>query len=52
MNIYQKAQNQILEEFMQIKEAINKIYGYEAIYHIASRIKTPNSIVRKMKKKN
>ncbi|MCI9177138.1 MAG: GTP pyrophosphokinase family protein [Clostridia bacterium] len=52
MNIYQKAQNQVLEELIKIKEAINKIYGYEAIHSIASRIKTPNSIVRKMKKKN
>ena len=52
MNIYQKAANQVVEELEQVRELINYWYGYEAISNITARIKTPKSIIEKMKKKN
>ncbi len=52
MQIYEKAQNQVLEELIQIKEGTSKFYGYDVIHYITSRIKTPKSIIGKMKKKN
>lgn len=52
MNIYQKATNQVVEELEQVRELINYWYGYEAISNITARIKTPKSIIKKMKKKN
>ncbi len=52
MNIYQKAANQVVEELEQVRELINYWYGYEAISNITARIKTPKSIIKKMKKKN
>ncbi len=52
MNIYQKAANQVVEELEQVRELINYWYGYEAISNIVARIKTPKSIIKKMKKKN
>lgn len=52
MSVYQIALNQVVEELEQIKLGMNRIYGYEIINHITSRIKTPDSIVKKMKKKN
>lgn len=52
MNIYQKAAEQVVEELEQVRELINYWYGYEAINNITARIKTPKSMIRKMKKKN
>lgn len=52
MNIYQKAAQQVVEELEQVRELINYWYGYEAINNITARIKTPKSMIRKMKKKN
>ena len=52
MSIYQIALNQVVQELEQVKLGMNKIYGYEIINHITSRIKTPKSILKKMKKKN
>lgn len=51
MSVYQKALEQVENELMQIKISMNTIYGYEVINHITSRIKTPESIMNKMKKK-
>lgn len=51
MTVYQKALNQVVEELTQIKTSLNEIYGYEVINHVTYRIKTPDSIIRKMKKK-
>lgn len=51
MTVYQKALNQVVEELTQIKISLNEIYGYEVINHVTSRIKTPDSILKKMKKK-
>ena len=40
------------EELTQIKKSFHKIYGYDIINNITTRIKTPNSIVNKMQKKH
>lgn len=52
MNIYQVASNQVFQELMELKENLHRLYGYNVINNITSRIKTPMSIVNKMKKKN
>ena len=52
MNIYQTAGNQVFQELMELKENLYRLYGYDVISNITSRIKTPTSIVNKMKKKN
>lgn len=51
MGIYQKALDQVFQELTQIKDTLKELYGYDVINHITSRIKTPNSIINKMKKK-
>ena len=48
MSLYDKALEQVKEELTQIKKSFNKIYGYDIINNITTRIKTPNSIVNKM----
>lgn len=52
MGLYQKALEQVAEELTQIKKSFHKIYGYDIINNITTRIKTPNSIVNKMQKKH
>ena len=52
MSIYQKALDQVLQELTEIQKSFHKLYGYDIIQHITSRIKTPRSIINKMKKKN
>ena len=52
MSVYQIALNQVVTELEQVKSGMNELYGYEVINHITSRIKTPESIIKKMKKKN
>ena len=51
MSVYKTALEQVMHEITQIKESFNKIYGYDIINNITSRIKTPDSIVNKMQKK-
>lgn len=51
MAVYKRALNQVTEYLEQIKMSLNEIYGYDVINHITSRIKTPESILKKMKKK-
>ena len=52
MNIYQTAANQVFQEIVELKESLYSLYGYDVINNITSRIKTPTSIINKMKKKN
>ncbi len=52
MSIYQKALEQVYGELNLIKEKTAELYGYDIISNITKRIKTPDSIVNKMKKKN
>ena len=51
MLIYQKALNSIVEKFTNLKRVLNEHYNYEVITNITSRIKSPESIAGKMKKK-
>ena len=52
MLIYEKAMIQAKEELEGFKANLKEIYNYDVISNIESRIKTPDSIVKKMKKKN
>lgn len=52
MKVYKQAKNQVEEVLLLIKYAVKEYYGYDVINNITSRIKTPQSIVNKMKKKN
>lgn len=52
MNIYEQAKKQLEEVLLLIKYAGKQYYGYDIINNITSRIKTPQSIINKMKKKN
>ncbi len=52
MSIYRKALEQVYGELNLIKEKTAELYGYDIISNITKRIKTPDSIVNKMKKKN
>jgi len=51
MTVYRHALEQVVNDLTKIKISMNEIYGYEVINHITSRIKTPESIMKKMKKK-
>ena len=52
MLIYEKAMTQTKEELEGFKTNLKEHYNYDVISNIESRIKTPDSIVKKMKKKN
>ena len=52
MSLYKKAEEEILQKLNIIKEYLKEIYEYDVINHIVSRIKSPNSILNKMKKKH
>lgn len=52
MEVYNKALNNIYKELDILREKINQVYGYEVINNITKRIKTPESIINKMKKKH
>lgn len=52
IEIYKCANEELLEKLFAIKNEINETYGYDIISNITSRIKTPQSIINKMKKKH
>lgn len=52
MLIYEKAMTQAKKELEEFQAGLKKIYSYNVINNIESRIKTPDSIIKKMKKKN
>lgn len=52
LTMYKKALDKIYNELMQVKEFVKEIYNYDVINNIGKRIKTENSIMNKMKKKN
>lgn len=52
MSVYEEAKKQLEEALLLIKYATRQYYGYDVISNITSRIKTPQSIVNKMRKKN
>lgn len=51
MLIYKKALNDTVEKFTHLKQLLNEHYKYEVITNITSRIKSPESIAGKMRKK-
>ncbi len=52
MKIYERALEQINTTLEQVKEKFDKMYGYNIINTISKRLKTPESIINKLKKKN
>ncbi len=50
--LYEKALNKLLDELYILKEYAKEIYEYDLFNTITSRIKTPKSILNKMKRKN
>lgn len=52
MGIYNEARKQIVFQLEMLKEALKQYCGYDVINNITSRIKSPESIINKMKKKN
>lgn len=51
MSIYKMALDKVYDKLTKVQETINYIYGYNAINNITKRIKTPDSIVKKLNKK-
>ncbi len=51
MLIYKKALNDTVEKFTHLEQLLNEHYKYEVITNITSRIKSPESIAGKMRKK-
>lgn len=52
MAIYQKALDYSLQNFMTLKQLLNEYYNYDVISDVTGRLKSPESISGKMKKKN
>lgn len=51
MSVYKEALCQVYNELAEVKVRLNNVYGYDVINNITGRIKTPTSIINKMKKK-
>ena len=51
MEIYNETKNSLVFQLEMLQEALKQYCGYEVINHITSRIKSPESIMNKMKKK-
>lgn len=51
MEFYNQARETIVEQIEVIKDALKQYCGYDVINSITSRIKTPESIINKMKRK-
>ncbi|MBP3597440.1 MAG: GTP pyrophosphokinase family protein [Clostridia bacterium] len=52
MGIYDLAMKKVEKEIEKLKYILNDYYGYSMINSVSSRIKQPESIINKMKKKN
>ena len=52
MLIYEKAMMQAKKELEEFQASLKELYNYNVINNIESRIKTPDSIIKKIKKKN
>lgn len=52
MSLYENAKNDIVQKLTIIQEYLKEVYEYDVVNHITSRIKTKESIIGKMKKKN
>lgn len=51
MNIYEMAMIQVKEDLEGVQNSLNNFYQYDVISNISCRVKTPDSIIKKMKKK-
>lgn len=51
MAIYQKALENTMQKFINLKQLLNEHYDYDVITEVTGRLKTPESIAGKMKKK-
>lgn len=52
INVYEKALDNVYNDLNLVKETINELYGLDIINSITKRIKTTDSIIKKMKEKN
>lgn len=52
MGIYSIAKEKVEKEIDELRYILKDFYGYEVINSVSSRIKRPESIINKMKKKN
>ena len=52
LSVYDKALNQVLDNIKMLQTSLANFYDYNVIDHVNYRIKTPESIVNKMKKKH
>ena len=52
MSIYERAMDKTKIELERIQDSLNKTYNYDVINNIECRIKSPESIIKKMKRKN
>ncbi len=52
MGVYEKALNQVFDTLLQVKAKLYSEFSYDIINNISRRIKTPESIIDKMKKKH
>jgi len=52
MEVYEKALNQVFDILSQVKTKLYYEFSYDIINNISKRIKTPDSIIDKMKKKH
>ena len=52
LRIYEIAMNQVIDTLSRVKNRINSIYGYSIIENITGRVKTKESINKKLIKKN
>lgn len=52
MSVYNLAMKNVEKEIQNLRYILKDYYGYEVINNISSRIKEPQSIINKMKKKN
>ena len=51
MHIYEMAMNQVKDNLEDMKDSLSNYYKYDVINNINCRVKTPDSIIRKMKRK-
>ena len=51
MTVYQKALDDTLQSLINLKQLLNQHYNYNVITSITGRLKSPQSIIGKMKKK-
>lgn len=51
MAVYNEALYQVINELVEVRNNLSDKYGYDVINNITARIKTPKSIINKMKNK-